>query len=55
MISIQPFIILWLVLPLFFRFIVKLSAWRAIGYGTGISIAAFLVAVVAANWYASGR
>jgi uncharacterized BrkB/YihY/UPF0761 family membrane protein len=49
--NIAPFVILWLVLIVIFRFAVKISSWRAIAYGTGISVTLILIAVIIVNWY----
>jgi uncharacterized BrkB/YihY/UPF0761 family membrane protein len=53
MFNVFLFIILWPVLIVVFRFVAKVATWRAIVYGTAISISLFLIAVLIANWYAS--
>jgi hypothetical protein len=53
MFNVSPFIILWPVLIVVLRFVAKVATWRAIAYGTGISVALFLIAVIVANWYSA--
>ena len=53
MINFAPFLIVGLVLVVVFRFALKLSVWRAIGYGAGIAIGMTLIGVVIVNWISS--
>jgi hypothetical protein len=53
MFKVSPFVILWPALIVVFRFVAKVAIWRAIAYGTAISIGLFLIAVLIANWYAA--
>jgi len=53
LVNFSPLVVVWLVLIVVFRFAAKTSTWRAIAYGTAISLALFLMVAVFVNWYSA--